>query len=98
MEINLFKYLNAARTVNIIKVFTSFVISRFLDNPVVWGMPVSFSIEPTNYCNLRCPECPSGLGTLTRPLGFLDIENFKKFVDQVYRQSFYMQLYFQGEP
>lgn len=98
MEINLFKYLNAARTVNIIKVFTSFVISRFLDKPVVWGMPVSFSIEPTNYCNLRCPECPSGLGILTRPLGFLDVENFKKFVDQVYRQSFYMQLYFQGEP
>jgi radical SAM protein with 4Fe4S-binding SPASM domain len=74
------------------------MLSRLLSKPVVWGMPLSFSIEPTNYCNLRCPECPSGLGTLTRPKGFMDIANFKYFVDQIYRKSFYIQLFFQGEP
>jgi len=98
LEINIFKYLNAGRSANIIKVFISFAVSRIINKPVVWGMPVSFSVEPTNYCNLRCPECPSGLGTLTRPLGFLDVEKFKSFVDQVCKKSFYMQLYFQGEP
>ncbi|RPI71174.1 MAG: radical SAM protein [Ignavibacteriales bacterium] len=64
----------------------------------MWGMPVSYSIEPTNYCNLKCPECPSGLGALTRPLGMLSVEDFKHMVDQIKDTGFYVQLYFQGEP
>jgi radical SAM protein with 4Fe4S-binding SPASM domain len=66
--------------------------------PVVWGMPISYSIEPTNHCNLKCPECPSGLGTLTRPLGLLQIEDFKKWIDEIKDTGFYVQLFFQGEP
>ena len=54
-----------------IKIISSFTISRIIRKPIVWGMPISYSIEPTNHCNLKCPECPSGLGTLTRPLGLL---------------------------
>ena len=61
-------------------------------------MPISFSIEPTNHCNLQCPECPSGLGSLTRPLGLLKQSEFKKLVDQITDTSFYVQLFFQGEP
>ncbi len=61
-------------------------------------MPISFSIEPTNHCNLQCPECPSGLGALTRPLGLLKQSEFKKLVDQITDTSFYVQLFFQGEP
>ncbi|NCS88649.1 MAG: radical SAM protein [Ignavibacteria bacterium CG_4_9_14_3_um_filter_36_18] len=66
--------------------------------PVVWGKPLTFSIEPTNFCNLECPECPSGLGALTRPLGLLKFENFKNIIDQIYEHCFYIQLFFQGEP
>ena len=61
-------------------------------------MPISYSIEPTNHCNLKCPECPSGLGTLTRPLGLLTFEDFKKLVDEIKHTGFYVQLFFQGEP
>ncbi len=61
-------------------------------------MPISYSIEPTNHCNLKCPECPSGLGTLTRPLGLLKLTDFVKIVDEIKSTSFYMQLFFQGEP
>lgn len=61
-------------------------------------MPASYSIEPTNHCNLKCPECPSGLGALTRPLGLLKFENFKNTVDQIRNTGFYIQLFFQGEP
>jgi radical SAM protein with 4Fe4S-binding SPASM domain len=64
----------------------------------VWGMPISYSIEPTNHCNLQCPECPSGLGTLTRPLGLLKQDDFKKLVDEIKDTAFYIQLFFQGEP
>ena len=61
-------------------------------------MPISYSIEPTNHCNLQCPECPSGLGTLTRPLGLLKTEDFKKLIDEISDTGFYIQLFFQGEP
>ncbi len=61
-------------------------------------MPLSFSIEPTNHCNLKCPECPSGLGALTRPLGLLKFDNFKKWIYQIKDTGFYVQLFFQGEP
>lgn len=61
-------------------------------------MPISYSIEPTNHCNLKCPECPSGLGTLTRPLGLLKLDDFKNWIDQIKDTGFYVQLFFQGEP
>jgi len=61
-------------------------------------MPISYSIEPTNHCNLKCPECPSGLGILTRPLGLLKSSEFSKLIDQISDTAFYVQLFFQGEP
>ena len=61
-------------------------------------MPISYSIEPTNHCNLQCPECPSGLGSLTRPLGLLKISEFRQLIDQIKDTGFYVQLFFQGEP
>ena len=61
-------------------------------------MPISYSIEPTNHCNLQCPECPSGLGILTRPLGLLKVDDFKKLIDEISDTGFYIQLFFQGEP
>ena len=61
-------------------------------------MPLSYSIEPTNHCNLKCPECPSGLGSLTRPLGLMNLSFFKKLIDEISSTGFYVQLFFQGEP
>ncbi len=98
MEINIFKYFTIRRFVNVIQIITSFNLSKILKKPVVWGLPVSYSIEPTNHCNLKCPECPSGLGILTRPLGLLKFNNFKKIIDEISKTGFYVQLFFQGEP
>lgn len=98
MEINLLKYLTLKRTINAVKILSSFTIAKLIRKPVVWGLPVSYSIEPTNHCNLKCPECPSGLGALTRPLGLLDPDDFKKLIDEISETGFYVQLFFQGEP
>lgn len=98
LEINLIKYFSLRRVVNAVKVLLSFQLSRITRKPIVWGMPLSYSIEPTNHCNLKCPECPSGLGALTRPLGLLRINEFKKLIDEIKDTGFYVQLYFQGEP
>lgn len=61
-------------------------------------MPLTYSVEPTNLCNLKCPECPSGTGELTRPLGLLSVENFQKMINEMSKTAFYVQLFFQGEP
>jgi radical SAM protein with 4Fe4S-binding SPASM domain len=98
LEINFFKYFTPKRFFNVVKIVLSFSASKFLRKPIVWGMPISYSIEPTNHCNLKCPECPSGLGTLTRPIGLLNIKDFKNWIDQIKDTGFYVQLFFQGEP
>jgi len=62
------------------------------------GFPVAVSIEPTTACNLRCPECISGLRSFTRPTGMMDIELYKKIISQLYPELLSLTLYFQGEP
>lgn len=86
------------RTGNAVKIISSFYFSRIFRKPITWGLPISYSIEPTNHCNLKCPECPSGLGSLTRPLGLLKVSEFRKLIDQIRDTGFYVQLFFQGEP
>jgi radical SAM protein with 4Fe4S-binding SPASM domain len=56
------------------------------------------AIEPTTSCNLRCPECPSGLRQFTRPIGMLEPTFFKRTIDAVYKELIYLTFYFQGEP
>ncbi len=63
-----------------------------------YGMPVAVSIEPTNRCNLHCPECPSGMKELTRPSGFMDVSFFNTLIDQLSPELAWLTLYFQGEP
>ena len=61
-------------------------------------MPYAFSIEPTTSCNLRCPECPSGLRSFTRETGHLEQEKLKHYIDQYAKNALYLTFYFQGEP
>lgn len=61
-------------------------------------MPFSISVEPTTSCNLRCPECPSGLRSFSRPTGMLTLETYQKIVDELEDYLIYLILYFQGEP
>ena len=69
-----------------------------LKEPVIWGMPAAYSIEPTNLCNLKCPECPSGTGALTRKHGSMAYDDFVSIIDQIKDTALYIQLFFQGEP
>lgn len=61
-------------------------------------MPTSLSIEPTTSCNLRCPECPSGLRSFTRPTGMLNVDHACRWIDELAPWLTYVNLYFQGEP
>src|SRR5687767_8032034 len=97
-SINLFSKLTPRRFWNGIKVLSSFYISKWTKRPVQWGLPLSISFEPTTSCNLRCPECPSGLRSFTRPTGMLQNDFFTETIDQLQKDLLYLVFYFQGEP
>ncbi len=96
--INFFSKLNGRRIWNAAKLYSSYYVSKTLKRPVQWGMPVVMEIEPTTSCNLRCPQCPSGLREFTRNTGMLDLPLYKKIIDEIHPELIYLILYFQGEP
>src|SRR5271154_6992376 len=87
-----------ARLLNIARVYSSFQSSKISRKVNHCGMPSSISIEPTTSCNLRCPECPSGLRSFTRPTGMLKEQLFQNTIDQLASSLAYLIFYFQGEP
>lgn len=83
---------------NFALIWLSFYLSKWLGRPMHWGNPIKVGFEPTTSCNLRCPECPSGLRSFTRPTGMAHLDLFRNTVDQLHQELIYMLLYFQGEP
>lgn len=95
---NFLKTLRPYKIWNGILIITSYYWSRLWGKGNCWGLPVSISVEPTTYCNLRCPQCISGLRAFSRPTGSIQLNNFEKIIEQNYRHLAYLLLYFQGEP
>jgi len=96
--LNFLRKLTLRKAINAGKVLASYYISKWRGRPDQWGKPISISIEPTTSCNLRCPECPSGLRQFTRPTGMLKNDFFRGTVDQLQDSLLYLIFYFQGEP
>jgi MoaA/NifB/PqqE/SkfB family radical SAM enzyme len=96
--INLISKLSSRRLWNASKVLSSYYVSKWTKKPLQWGYPISLSFEPTTSCNLRCPECPSGLREFSRPTGMLQNDFFKETIDQLSKDLLYLVFYFQGEP
>ena len=96
--LNFVSKLTPARAWNASKVLSSFYASRLTGKATHIGMPLSISIEPTTSCNLRCPECPSGLRSFTRPTGMLNQDLFQSVINQLAPSLSYLIFYFQGEP
>ena len=97
-NIQLIKKLSVRKLINAYKVWMSYHVSKAKKKSVSLGFPISMAIEPTTSCNLRCPECPSGLRQFTRPIGMLEPTFFKSTIDAVYQELIYLTFYFQGEP
>lgn len=86
------------KVMNAVLVFITFYLSKWLKKPIHIGNPISLSIEPTTSCNLRCPECPSGLRSFTRPTGMLSTTMFERVINDLKGSLTYLTFYFQGEP
>jgi len=90
--------LTLKRLFNLVLIRTGLFLSEVLHKPVVWGMPHTLSVEPGTICNLYCPECPVGNGTLKRESGVMETPLFRQIIDKSSRHLNHLILYFQGEP
>lgn len=86
------KYFNAAKTLY------SWRASALTGKVINYGMPVSMGIELTNCCNLKCPECVTGSGQMTRPKGYMPVTLFERILEETGPYLFNVNLFFQGEP
>lgn len=86
------------KAVNAFTSLSSYMAGTLMRRPIIAGMPPAVSFELTNHCNLRCPECASGSGMMTRERGFMDPALFERVVSELKPYLYYINLYFQGEP
>jgi len=73
-------------------------IDTMLGSSRAHGLPPIIQVEPTNVCNLACPLCPTGQGTLERPKGFMSVETFQRILDDLGDILVAVHLYSWGEP
>ena len=63
-----------------------------------WSWPLHMQTELTSFCNLKCPVCPTGAGTLSRPAQSLDVDLFGRLMDEVGPYLLTLSLWGWGEP
>ena len=68
---------------------------RLSANP---ARPIVAYAEPTLYCNLGCPSCPTGLKLDVRPRVAMDFEWYTRLLDELGPYLFFLNLYNWGEP
>jgi len=92
------RYLTARKVFNMLTRSLGRLLSRITRRYVNIGMPWSYSIEPCDICNLHCKECVSGLGVIRRRRGRINMDDYRRAVDQIAPYATNLFLYFQGEP
>jgi len=85
------------RPLNAVAAGFSCLNGNILRQTNVQAMPVALGIELTNHCNLKCPECNSGSGLMTRARGFISTVLFEKIIAEAGPYLYNLNLYFQGE-
>ena len=95
---SLLKTLTLKRIYNIFLISLSYTFSVTFKKVVVWGKPLVLTIEPTNRCNLACPQCSTGSGKSTRSQGDMQSELFRRIIKELSPTAIQVLLFDQGEP
>lgn len=69
-----------------------------LKSSYLYSYPIKLTIDPSNYCNLRCELCPSGNKAAGRTRAFMSFDTFKKVVDECGPYLWEIDLFNWGEP
>lgn len=65
---------------------------------IIPPLPIQVNIEVSSICNLRCPVCPTGAGTLKRTKPLMSYEDLKKIIDEIKWFTGKVYLHNYGEP
>ncbi|MFP4579741.1 MAG: radical SAM/SPASM domain-containing protein [Candidatus Sumerlaeia bacterium] len=60
--------------------------------------PISIFLETASGCNLHCPMCPTGVGTVQRKHGFMSTDLARKLVAEIEHQPLQVGTWLGGEP
>jgi radical SAM protein with 4Fe4S-binding SPASM domain len=96
--IQLARALTLPRIANAAGAVGGFLASAITKKAFVGGVPPVLTVEPTNICNLRCPLCVTGNGSMARPKGRMDLSTFQRLIDELGNKIIYVILFQQGEP
>ena len=92
-------YFTFRRLINYFKLQLSYFLSFLGIRIYLHASPYFISIEPANYCNLHCPECPVGNKNNHSPAHIIfDNKRYQKLVDELAPKLIHIIFYFQGEP
>ena len=89
-----------SRTINQLRCWFSYALS-FWGIVHVRHLPTFVSVEPANFCQLRCPECPVGMGGGHPQQGRAELlhpEVWQMLLCEIMPYAHTIQFYFQGEP
>ena len=96
--LRLFKCLSPLRAFNYAMILISYSLSRLFRSAVVFSYPFSLTFEVSSECNLRCPQCLSGRGEISRIKPFIEVSFVEKMLRIFRKRAFYVNFYMQGEP
>ena len=89
-----------SRCINALRCYASYALS--LTGKVrVSHMPLFVSVEPSDVCQLRCPECPVGQANNSHNVkraGQMPLDLWHRTLEQIRPYAHTVQFYFQGEP
>ncbi len=60
--------------------------------------PYYITLEPTNICNLECPQCPTGQKKYGRRPSMMPLKRFKTLIDELAPYALMVDLHNWGEP
>lgn len=63
-----------------------------------WGWPIHIHVELTDYCNLKCIVCPTGIGSLDRQPASIDPALFERLMNEIGPYLLTASLWGWGEP
>jgi len=95
---SLLRALTLKRLSNIAAATLAYALSKWLRRPIVLGKPFILTVEPSSLCNLRCPQCATGAGRLTRNVGLLKRAHFERLLEEIGDDVMVLLLFNQGEP
>ncbi|MCU0645943.1 MAG: radical SAM protein [bacterium] len=92
------KAASAKRIINSIKSIAGLALSTITRKSIVCGIPPILTIEPTARCNLKCPQCITGMGNVQREKKDMSLDTFKQIIKEIGDKIWYLLLFNQGEP